>query len=262
MIPRADIIAWQEHAPWADEAQVEQDLVLCRAVVELFRDERASRSLAFRGGTALHKIHLAPPVRYSEDIDFVQVAAGPIKPVFEAARERLDPWLGKPKYERKRDSVKLVYRFGTEGPPVRSMRVKVEVNTREHFSVLGLVTRRFEVATRWFAGAADVPTYQLDELLGTKLRALYQRRKGRDAFDVWEAPRRAAVDLDAVVRCFRAYLGHQRLSISRKDFEANLDTKLADPVFTGDLGPLLAAGADHDIADAVRYVREHLLVLL
>ncbi len=91
MIPRADIIAWQEHAPWADEAQVEQDLVLCRAVVDLFTDERASRSLAFRGGTALHKLHLAPPVRYSEDIDLVQVSAGAIKPVFEAVRERLDP---------------------------------------------------------------------------------------------------------------------------------------------------------------------------
>jgi predicted nucleotidyltransferase component of viral defense system len=262
VIPRADIIAWQEHAPWADEAQVEQDLVLCRAVVDLFQDERARKGLAFRGGTALHKLHLAPPVRYSEDIDLVQVAAGPIKPMFDAIRERLDPWLGKPSRERKRDSAKLIYRFETEGPPVRSMRVKIEINTREHFSVLGLVTKRFEVATRWFAGATDVPTYHLDELLGTKLRALYQRRKGRDAFDLWEAPRRAAVDLGAVVRCFRAYLDHRRLTISRADFEANLDAKLADPIFTGDLGPLMAAGADHDVAEAVRYVREHLLVRL
>ncbi len=158
--------------------------------------------------------------------------------------------------------MKLVYRFETEGPPVRSMRVKIEINTREHFSVLGLVTRRFEVATRWFAGAADVPTYPLDELLGTKLRALYQRRKGRDVFDLWDAHRRTTVDPEAVVRCFHEYLGHQRLAVSRAKFEANLDAKLADPVFTGDIGPLLAAGAKYDIQEAVRYVREHLLVLL
>ncbi|MGH2469017.1 MAG: nucleotidyl transferase AbiEii/AbiGii toxin family protein [Chloroflexota bacterium] len=36
----------------------------------------------------------------------------------------------------------------------------------------------------WFTGSADVPTFALEELLGTKLRALYQRRKGRDLFDL------------------------------------------------------------------------------
>jgi hypothetical protein len=36
----------------------------------------------------------------------------------------------------------------------------------------GLKDHRFEVASRWFQGAAPLRTYELDELLGTKLRAL------------------------------------------------------------------------------------------
>ena len=35
----------------------------------------------------------------------------------------------------------------------------------------------------WFSGRCELTTYALEELLGTKLRALYQRAKGRDLFD-------------------------------------------------------------------------------
>ena len=69
MIPQADIIAWRRVAPWPDDGMVEQDLVLSRALVEIFSDATLAHGLAFRGGTALHKLVLAPPSRYSEDLD-------------------------------------------------------------------------------------------------------------------------------------------------------------------------------------------------
>src|SRR5262249_54076501 len=78
MIPRAAITAWRAFAPWLTDAQVEQDLVLSRAIVEIFSDPTLASSLVFRGGTALHKMFLTPPARYSEDIDLVQAAPGPI----------------------------------------------------------------------------------------------------------------------------------------------------------------------------------------
>ena len=96
MIPRAHITAWRAKAPWSTDAQVEQDLVVCRAVVDLFSNDLLAREVAFWGGTALHKLYLAPPARYSEDIDLVQVSASPIGGIMDAVRERLDPWLGKP----------------------------------------------------------------------------------------------------------------------------------------------------------------------
>ena len=64
--------------PWADDAQVEQDLVLSRAVIELFGDDGLANTLALRGGTALYKLFLERPYRYSEDIDLVQIETGPI----------------------------------------------------------------------------------------------------------------------------------------------------------------------------------------
>ncbi|HOU94567.1 MAG TPA: nucleotidyl transferase AbiEii/AbiGii toxin family protein, partial [Polyangiaceae bacterium] len=78
MIPKANITAWRAHAPWAEDSLVEQDLVISRALVEMFRETAIAERLAFRGGTALHKLHLHPAARYSEDIDLVQVNAEPI----------------------------------------------------------------------------------------------------------------------------------------------------------------------------------------
>ena len=74
-------MSWSEFAPWTDYAMVEQDLIISRALVEIFSDEFLSEQLAFRGGTALHKLYLSPQVRYSEDIDLVQINPGPIKPI-------------------------------------------------------------------------------------------------------------------------------------------------------------------------------------
>jgi len=262
VIPRADIIAWQEQAPWGDLAQVEQDLVLSRAIVELFRDPRAVARLAFRGGTALHKLHMARAARYSEDIDLVQVEAGPAKPIFEVLQDRLDPWLGKPRTKTRRNGVQLLYGFDTSLPPVRRMRVKVEVNTREHFSELGFVNMPFSVESPWFSGETEVTTYPLEELLGTKLRALYQRKKGRDAFDLWYALERGGVDAESILRCFRAYMAHADLSVSRAQFIANLDAKADDVDFREDIVPLLHTDMDFDHVEAVAVVRERLVALL
>lgn len=68
MIPQRYLEEWKEFAPWPSYAQIEQDLVIARTLVEIFSDDLLKNSLAFRGGTALHKLYLSPQVRYSEDI--------------------------------------------------------------------------------------------------------------------------------------------------------------------------------------------------
>ena len=78
MIPTADILAWRTEHPWVSNAQVEQDLMICRAIIDLFSQSALREHLAFRGGTALHKLFLKPATRYSEDVDLVQMKAGPI----------------------------------------------------------------------------------------------------------------------------------------------------------------------------------------
>ena len=74
-------MAWNEFAPWTDPAMVEQDLIICRALVDIYSDDFLKNELAFRGGTALHKLYMQPQPRYSEDIDLVQINPGPIKPI-------------------------------------------------------------------------------------------------------------------------------------------------------------------------------------
>ena len=255
MIPRDFITEWRAHAPWIQDAQVEQDLIISRALVEMFRRDDVRAAFGFRGGTALYKLHAVLPARYSEDIDLVQTAPGPIGGALDAIRAGLDPWLGVPKRDRTEGGVKLIYRFSSEGPGSLPLRLKVEVNTREHFSVLGFEERPFEVRSRWFAGSAVVRTYPLDELLSTKLRALYQRRKGRDLFDLWFVGRAEEVDPARVVDCFGRYMEHEGHAVSRAEFEANLHEKLAEPSFVADVVPLVAAGVEWDLDAAAAYVR-------
>ena len=57
MIPAMNIIAWGNIAPWAEQRQIEQDLIISRAVIELFADDFLKQELRFRGGTALNKLH-------------------------------------------------------------------------------------------------------------------------------------------------------------------------------------------------------------
>ena len=80
MIDERHIAAWAAEHPWRLNEYVEQDLVICRAVVAIFSDPFLSARLVWKGGTALHKLFLAPQARYSEDIDLVQLVPGPIKP--------------------------------------------------------------------------------------------------------------------------------------------------------------------------------------
>ena len=159
--------------------QVEQDLIISRALVEIFSHPVLTNGIAFRGGTALYKLHLKPPARYSEDIDLVQVSPSPAGPMLDALHEVLDPWLDKPQWKQTTDGITLVYRFESEDTPPIRLRLKIEINSREHFSVFGFKRIPFFVDSRWFNGSSEVVTYALDELLATKLRALCQRKKGR-----------------------------------------------------------------------------------
>lgn len=244
MIPRAHITAWRAHAPWSTDAQVEQDLIISRAIVEVFSDPLLSGRLAFRGGTALYKLYLTPPARYSEDIDLVQVEGGPIGDIMTALRQRLDPWLGTPRRKQSEGRMTMIYRFDSEIPPVTPLRLKVEVNTREHFSVFGFSRKRLAIDSPWFQGSAELLTYDVEELLATKLRALYQRRKGRDLYDLAAAVERLPqLDCVKVVECFERYLEHEEHRVSRAEFEANMAGKMRDPAFHGDLVPLLAIGS-------------------
>jgi predicted nucleotidyltransferase component of viral defense system len=262
LIPRANITAWRNVAPWPSNEQVEQDLVLSRALVAMFNEKVVADRVVFRGGTALHKLFVGAGGRYSEDIDLVQRDAGPIGELINAIREALDSWLGSPGWKQGQGRFTLYYRFETTFAPVSTRRLKIEINTREHFAVLGTDTRPFTVENPWFTGTAGLSVYHLDELLGTKLRALYQRKKGRDLYDLWLALGTGKPSPDRIVECFQRYMAHDDATVSRAEFEANLAAKLASAVFLEDLRLLLPAEVEYDPAKAARVVKDELIVML
>lgn len=240
MIPKNFIIEWRQHAPWISDAQVEQDLTISRALVELFSSELIAKTLAFRGGTALYKLYSRPAPRYSEDIDLVQIDAAPIGEIITEIREILNPWLGQPKWKPGQGIFTLTYTYQSEGSPSMPMKLKIEINTREHFSVSGFIHKDFNVASAWFNGNVRILTYQLEELMGTKLRALFQRKKGRDLFDFWFILRNNDIDVFNVVKIFNYYLEKQGLKVSKKELEENLLEKINSPRFVEDIRALLS----------------------
>ena len=190
---------------------------------------------------------------------YVQTKVAPIGPLLDAIRGKLDRWLGRPARSRSRGGVTLTYRFESEIPPVRPLRLKIEINAREHFTVLGYTRRRCTADNPWFAGSSDVTTYELDELLGTKLRALYQRKKGRDLFDLWLCIERQLLDPDCLVACFAKYMEHEKHAISRAQFERNLREKQQDSGILNDIAPLIASGIDYNPRSAIDVVLQTLI---
>jgi len=259
----ADILAWRATHPWQTLSQVEQDLLLSRCIVALYSRDDLAQWLAMRGGTVLHKLHCAPARRYSEDLDLVQVHAGPIGPIFDAVKDTLSPLLGKPKRAIGPGVATLTYSVPSESGPPPALRIKVEINTREHFAVDPHDRMAFAVSSRWFTGACRVTTFSLNELLGTKMRALFQRRKGRDLYDLWLGLQQQAATPRRIVTVFEEYMKATATPGSRVEYLDNLAVKIAHPGFLSDLPPLLAEGAGaYDPQIAFNEVRDRLVALV
>jgi predicted nucleotidyltransferase component of viral defense system len=257
-IPESAIIEWRDVAPWTEDAQVEQDLIICRALTAIYRDEFLSGRLAFRGGTALHKLYLSPQSRYSEDIDFVQVIPEPIKATIDRLREALS-FLGEPRVKQKKSNNTLIFRFDSSIPPVASIKLKIEINCREHFHVYDFVTKRFCVSNRWFSGECDILTYRLDELVGTKVRAMYERRKGRDLFDLYRALQDDRLNADNVMHCFMQYMENEGKKPTHSLYTGNMNDKLGNSEFLGDTNSLLRPDTTYNPVASYEVVKEKLI---
>jgi predicted nucleotidyltransferase component of viral defense system len=260
MIPKPYIAKWQDHAPWKQFHQVEQDLVISRALVEIFSDDFLRENLAFRGGTALHKLYLNPAPRYSEDIDLVQIKAGPIKPIMERLKEVITFFEEPRKTQVKGHGAKALYRFTSEYEEIR-LRLKLEINCKEHFNVLAWVDFPFEVQSEWFSGKCEIRTYSINELLGTKLRALYQRSKGRDLFDLDYSRLNMELNIDEIIHCFKAYttFATGNKPPSKKEFLMNIEEKEIDPDFTGDMEALLRSEITYNQEEAFVWMKKEIL---
>lgn len=269
MIPLQDIISWREKAPWANDLMVEQDLLISRAVELIFTHPKLKTQLAMRGGTVLHKGHLAPAARYSEDIDLVLVEPRRShRGIREDLANALKPLLGKPtesvitsvtlfvrNLAAKSKIARLTYQYGPTDASGALAALKVEVNLNEAKPFFPLTTVPVEVpSTDGKPRFIDVVSYDLNEMLGTKLRALLQREHGRDLFDLWLAWKVGqakvpanVVDPAKVGEAFRFYLqqeGSERFTV--QDVEAEMSRRMRSRKFLNDMDGYLPPNVPYD----------------
>ena len=245
MIRRSDIVQWGVAHPWQNENQVEQDLLLSRAMIEIANDPLLGEELVLRGGTAFHKLFLPEPYRYSEDLDFVRTTGGGIGDVMKRLTA-LGQELGFDVRTKIGMYPKVMWRFVfADGVPGK---IKLEINTFERSPMMDLTTRVHSVENSFYTGSALIPTFQPEELVATKLRALYQRKKGRDLYDLWLALTVLELDPEKIVASFPAYRPE---GVTGDNMLANLALKLQDSEFCNDVYAMIKVGApdyDPDIA--------------
>ena len=249
MIPTSYLQEWSAKAPWPDLRQVEQDLIISRALCDLFTSAPLSGKLAFRGGTAINKVLFEKPLRYSEDIDLVQINPEPIGSTIDAVRKEL-AWLGNCKRDQAGHSSRLLFEFAPEADSAAKLKLKIEINTREHKPVYAIKIYPFRVENGWFAGKTELLSYEPEELFGTKLRALLQRRKGRDLFDLHEGLGQLKLDAAKVVTCFEHYIALEGVNITRAHAEQRMLEKFRHSLIE-DVAPMLPAGVAYGDTEAL-----------
>jgi predicted nucleotidyltransferase component of viral defense system len=235
MITYDAITAWGVSHPWPTREQIEQDMLLSKALCDIFNCEKLAGELLFRGGTALNKLVLKKPYRYSEDLDFVRTNQGGIGGIMReltdignAAGYHVKTKIGKfPK----------VYWHGTAQTGL-ALRIKIEINTYERMPVMPTIKVKHTIQSDWYTGTADIWTFQLEEIAATKLRALYQRSKGRDLFDLWLLTTEVGVDTALVCKVFAEYKPD---GYSAKKAIKNLEAKLQNGGFISDVNNLITA---------------------
>ncbi len=271
MISARELAVWRAYAPWSNDLMVEQDYLLSQAVAAIFDDAFLRKQVAMRGGTVLHKGHLAPACRYSEDIDLVLVGDRPAPHIKKALARVLQPILGNPSesvlteiqlavrnlVSRSR-IIRTTYTYDPVSSEAAFAQLKIEVNINEKRSLYPLVSIDIDVPDG--SGGVrrlPVPSYDLDEMLGTKLRALLQREHGRDLFDIWHAWKvstaenaNVVVDPERVGTAFRFYMEQEGSTFRSQAVREELERRMQSRKFISDMDGFLRHGQAYSPREA------------
>lgn len=271
-----DVLNHQAEVQWPELYQVEQDLLLSLAMTAIFNDKFLAMQVAMRGGTVLHKVHLAPPARYSEDIDLVAIGDRPEAHIKKGLMRVLREILGKEKSSawtwlkltvrnaaKPSRILRCIFKVQSVSEPARELTIEVEVNVSERNPKFDLQSLPFAFRFRDESRATTIISYNINEMLGTKLRAMFQRKKGRDLFDLYwalTAQTLVPVDTGAVLVAFTHYMREESTTVPRSEFLAHLSDCLADQKgFCQDMAALLKRSHAFDPAAAGEVVIQRLL---
>jgi len=108
----------------------------------------------------------------------------------------------------------------------------------ERIPALPPITIRHNVDAGFYASGAEVKVFQAEELVATKIRAMYQRSKGRDLFDLWLALETLCLEPAKIIEAFEPYRPE---GITAALMIRNLERKLESRQFLEDLSGLVVS---------------------
>jgi predicted nucleotidyltransferase component of viral defense system len=245
---------------WADENGIpslimaEQDLRLLYALRAIYSDPYLSSRLGLKGGTALNKLYFPELGRLSLDLDFNALGTKegvfsdrwPVVDRITAHLTRQDSnYVIKTNYSYEQTTIRARY-LPTLG--TRSQSIKLEISFVERFPILAPVVKSLEIPA--LGEPLSIQSYALEELVATKIRALHDRMKGRDIYDLDQA---ATLPLDETVvrKMVLYYFYRARQVFDYKSLLANVQKKLSRPRFVNDLQGFLRADATFQFRQVV-----------
>ena len=170
-------------------AAVEKDFVISVILLlisELPEFSKYSRKMAFRGGTCIKKVYFPDETRFSEDLDFTSLTIDESNSFLEEVKHLIGRNLGITTFER----TEIEYQnergldFTLYYTSLLQQRNHIAFNLSTATPVEEPKKMKVEVSP-YFKGSPKVPTMSLNEIVAEKMRALLQRKKPRDVFDIW-----------------------------------------------------------------------------
>lgn len=237
MIPADALNAWRVGHPWADDDQIEQDLIMTRVAIEMATHPELRDRLAWRGGTCLHKLFLPTAMRYSEDLDYVahdlSIDDNDMRKLRTGLREVAEAIGLSVAQHAKTTRNRLTEQLGFTSQTGHDRRIKVEINLHDVPAFAALERRSLAVDNAWWTGGADLLTFEPVELVATKFRALAQRSQGRDLNDLDLAHRLLDLPGERLGEAAAHYLWHA--GVHPGQFRSRLVAHLDDPAFVADV---------------------------
>ena len=253
-----EVRIWSDEIGVSNQLLAELDLHIVSILKEISENDRFNGKLYLKGGTAINKLHLEDLSRLSVDIDLNHIGSKQ-----EVLRERADLTNALREVLRSKHSYDVSMKRSYEQTTMRAdysslsasaQHIKIEISHVERFPILPPVKKRLKLPE----GETSVTTYTLEELLSTKIRAFYDRFKGRDVYDIWAADRRATVDKNALRKMFLYYFYRDRKEFRPKVFYSHLEEAVTKNAIEDDVSGYLKPNIDFQLERATKNVLEWL----
>lgn len=254
------IRSWADEIGTANQLLAEQDFRLVHLLAAIAENTDTAQKLYLKGGTAINKLYLQDRglSRLSVDLDFNHI--GSKEQVFKERNEVINQLLkiiqshnntyhlevSEKRYEQ--TTIRAAYTSLAGSAP---QRIKIEISHVERFPILPTLMKPLSLPRE---GKVAVTTYKLEELISTKIRALYDRLKGRDVYDMWSANRVESLDKTAVRKLFLYYFYRDRKVFNPKTFAQRMQKAISENTISDDVSGFVRPNLSFDLRQASKDV--------